>query len=1241
MKGMGGKRSARFILKFFSVMLVLGLCAFGVARTQGIVTAADCGPEGLSTVSPKMLRGSSRGAWTTEAVEETNGKFVVTKPEQLAWVAEQANAGANDFAGKTISIEADLDLSASEWVPIGISENFPFRGSFRGNGHTISNMTITRAGTQVSDHVGLIGAIYLTNASGASVAISDVHLRNVKIKIAAKYIGGLVGRSATTIAPSVSISNVTVQGTIENTIENSSVGNNAATGGIAGAVMDDGSSNVATQRIENCHVLAGSSVKGMFFAGGIVGMTAKTRIENCSYYGETLSSGGGFVPSGATYYAGPKLGGIAGQATRETIDGCIVSTDMSMPGGKGGRAGGIVGFSVNYDLTISNCAVFGSIRGLGSMIGGIFGGIVTNGTNLKLTISNCTNAAAIVNHLDEATVIDEMLFELKTSDTKMKRSGTGGIVGLIGPHENPQASGTFDLQSVYNRGNVALRGTPQGGTVPKGFVAGVGGILGATIDASGNEIPVSIAIRNSANTGAVEAAGSVNAAIGMTSNAPYAVAAGGLAGALETNRANNTATFGAMRSYSAADVLVAQSSGGFFEASVGGLVGRYAPDASSQSSELTLSDNYAMGGVTAPNPGGSGYGYAGGLVGKYISGNTLVRNFSYAESMTGSQRGGLIGQGPAAMPSGSTTNVYYGDAALMDAGNGAVATYRKTRAEMESAAAYAGWAASGYWNVPASGLPSPKYDAVVPTAVVAHPQTLRIDGTSGLRTIAPVVLPDEKIRSGAGVAYSWTTVPEEDRQKYFAHFEADPSTGVLSFVANGTGGHATLQLSATGSGFGVLSRKVEVFISPFDPDTAGHVSTFYVRNVPLTPVGDGAARDLYIQWENPSGAVFDADALPDPMPELTWSVVSPADTKWNVTVTPDPANPLKARLSVVSADGWTQGDREQYQVAVHLKQTYYDTTVIDETYSRAFLVGRPFLTEVYLSPEAQEEIDRVNAILARTDVAIVPGNHQMPIPQHILDLIAQHLETGLVTYEAGRAASGDVELFVLASLDQIESLTVVSPDESSVPDCFECTDKQSANIVLDLEGLTEADGKVVLLPMSYTVKIQSNDLRDFYDEGRAREIVADPAANLDTIFDVLVLHKRIHEGDMTGWYTRLVRGVATPQQAYDTGMLQVWSDPAEQSLTVSLGYYVADYYGESFTVQDFETAGDETSDALGYIVLPDGLYNRYMIDPLWTNRWTTSGSGGGGGGGGGCAAGATVLPALFALCCVRRRKKIK
>lgn len=65
-----------------------------------------------------------------------------------------------DFAGKTITLMTDIDLGANgasglKWTMIGDDDDNPFRGTFNGNGHTISNVYVNNNYGTGSDEAGL------------------------------------------------------------------------------------------------------------------------------------------------------------------------------------------------------------------------------------------------------------------------------------------------------------------------------------------------------------------------------------------------------------------------------------------------------------------------------------------------------------------------------------------------------------------------------------------------------------------------------------------------------------------------------------------------------------------------------------------------------------------------------------------------------------------------------------------------------------------------------------------------------------------------------------------------------------------------------------------------------------------------------------------------------------------------------------------------------------------------------
>lgn len=143
--------------------------------------------------------------------------LAISSAKQLERLAELVNDDTYDFSGKTIYLENDITLDCDEdeenqWTAIG-SNNNPFKGTFDGQGHTISGIYIDNE----EDYQGLFGYV------GSGGTIRNLAVTKSSIK-GYNYIGGIVGYNA---------------GTIENCSNSSEVGdittNRARVGGgIAG-----------------------------------------------------------------------------------------------------------------------------------------------------------------------------------------------------------------------------------------------------------------------------------------------------------------------------------------------------------------------------------------------------------------------------------------------------------------------------------------------------------------------------------------------------------------------------------------------------------------------------------------------------------------------------------------------------------------------------------------------------------------------------------------------------------------------------------------------------------------------------------------------------------------------------------------------------------------------------------------------------------------------------------------------
>lgn len=278
-------------------------------------------------------------------------EFTVSTAAELAYFAELVNTGTN-FSGKTVNLAAAIDLGADinseEWQPIGDASGSPFRGTFDGHNHAISNLKI---GTSASPDASL-------NYAGLFGYFQGTAIRNVDVDAAIYsswgygYIGGLVGRNnggaienchmtgSLTGGNDAFVGGLTGynSGTIGNghAAGNVTGGNGAQTGGITGN---------NTGAIEESHATGNVTGSNGVCAGGLAGFNSGG-IHNCYATGSVL---------GNNYAA---AGGLAGYNTG-TIEGSYATGDVTAGNGNETGAGGLVGY--NREGTIKKSHAAGAV----------------------------------------------------------------------------------------------------------------------------------------------------------------------------------------------------------------------------------------------------------------------------------------------------------------------------------------------------------------------------------------------------------------------------------------------------------------------------------------------------------------------------------------------------------------------------------------------------------------------------------------------------------------------------------------------------------------------------------------------------------------------------------------------------------------------------------------------------------------------------------------------------------------
>ncbi|MDD3456858.1 GLUG motif-containing protein [Sphaerochaeta sp.] len=290
--------------------------------------------------------------------------------------------GGSNQLNAVIHLGADIDLNdidsiGDNWIPLG-NTTLPFRGTFDGNGHTISNLRINRP---TDDYVGFFGA----QSGVISGVIRDVQLVNVQI-CGKSDVGSLAGFS------SGAIDNCHSAGTVSGNYQyvggllggvSGSVDNCSFTGSVSGlSNWVGGLVGASTGSIS--HSSASGSVEGTYSTGGLVGRTVATSGSINYCYSQMNVHGlwgvGGLV--GHAYggswieycYATGSVNGIEdyiGGLVGHLESSSLINSSYALGSVTGrGYVGGIVGRTSG---NVSNCYATGDVSGRADFIGGLAG----------------------------------------------------------------------------------------------------------------------------------------------------------------------------------------------------------------------------------------------------------------------------------------------------------------------------------------------------------------------------------------------------------------------------------------------------------------------------------------------------------------------------------------------------------------------------------------------------------------------------------------------------------------------------------------------------------------------------------------------------------------------------------------------------------------------------------------------------------------------------------------------------
>lgn len=323
----------------------------------------------------------------------------------LSAVSGSEQSKANDFTGKTVYLDYNLDLSSTDWAGIG-SESTPFKGKFDGQGYSV---TLTRAASKermttgngffnyldpnakivnLTLHVVTVGAEdfpYVSHWDDNSVQTEYYEISSVKgLETFKSLVDG--GESFTNLTVKLgadidlkSVSNWQPIGTRDNSFQGTFDGDGHTISNLTSTSESDyvglfGYSSKATfqdltidgatlqgsgyigalvggafpsGKIDNV-VVKNVTATGNHYIGGIIGAGYIT-VENCKAYNVDITARPNMVEESNTYDNGDKIGGIAGQIREyDTIHNCQVD-GVKLYGYR--DMGGIAGYAYSSPAT--------------------------------------------------------------------------------------------------------------------------------------------------------------------------------------------------------------------------------------------------------------------------------------------------------------------------------------------------------------------------------------------------------------------------------------------------------------------------------------------------------------------------------------------------------------------------------------------------------------------------------------------------------------------------------------------------------------------------------------------------------------------------------------------------------------------------------------------------------------------------------------------------------------------------
>lgn len=320
-------------------------------------------------------------SWSIHPICQTNidatayndiGGGIITNPYKICFKEQLidlsvngCDSDSNTGCGSYYLLMNDIDLKGETYYPIGDGTN-NFLGGFDGNGHVISNLTISAPGATDQGLFGFIGF--------------QAIVKNLKIKLAkidcGLDCGILAGESRGFIE------NVEVQGEINS--------DNFRAGGLIGHMRSESSARNSRARVTMTNTSG--------FAGGLAGFLDGGEVKNCFSSGEVTSTS-------------TNVGGLIGSVgVNALVENSGSSVDVNGNYILGGLAGGSgTGSMIRFSYAT------GSITGSSVPVGGFVGSTQGSIEN-SYSLGDSTDAGFVGRSLGGSNIINSFSAGLPVND---------------------------------------------------------------------------------------------------------------------------------------------------------------------------------------------------------------------------------------------------------------------------------------------------------------------------------------------------------------------------------------------------------------------------------------------------------------------------------------------------------------------------------------------------------------------------------------------------------------------------------------------------------------------------------------------------------------------------------------------------------------------------------------------------------------------------------------------------------